>query len=83
MSSQIAKEEKQRLDAAGRLVDLERLTMEIGDELTRQLTSFMLWDRAERTATESEQAGPDCGKMCPVEAEREPLILQGMQGEIE
>ncbi len=48
-----------------------------------KLTGLMLSDRAERTATEAEHAGPDCGKMCPVEAEREPLILQGMQGGIE
>lgn len=83
MTSQLARDEKQKLDAAGTFVDLERLTMEIGDELTRQLTSLLLSDRAEQTAATPEHACPDCGKLCQVEAEREPLILQGMRGEIE
>jgi Zn finger protein HypA/HybF involved in hydrogenase expression len=83
MSSELARDEKQKLDAAGTFVDLERLTMEIGDELTRQLTCLLLADRAEQTAATPEHACPDCGKLCQVEAEREPLILQGMRGEIE
>lgn len=83
MSAQLARDEKEKLEAAGTFVDLERLTMEIGDELTRQLTSLLLADRAEQTAAEAEHVCPDCGKKCAVEADREPLILQGMRGEIE
>ena len=34
MSTQLAVEEKEKLDAAGTFIDIERLTVEIGDELS-------------------------------------------------
>lgn len=82
MSTQLAMEEKEQLEAAGTFVDLERLTMDIGDELTRQLTSLLLASRAEYATEQKVHACPDCDKECEVEAEPEPLILQGMRGEI-
>lgn len=83
MSRTLAVEEKERLEAAGTFVDLERLTMEIGDELARQLAGLMLSSRAEEALGQKTHCCPACGKQCPVEADPEPLILQGMRGEIE
>lgn len=82
MSTQLAIEEQERLEAAGTLVDLERLTVEIGDELTRQLTGSVLAARAEKAAKQPRHHCPDCAKECAVE-DTEPLILQGLRGEIE
>lgn len=82
MSTQLARDEKDKLEAAGTLVDLERLAMEIGDELTRQLASLVLAERAEEVAQKRGHACPDCGTLCEVEDEREPLILEGLRGEI-
>jgi uncharacterized protein with PIN domain len=82
-SRELALEEKDRLEAAGTLVDLERLTMEIGDELARQLTQALLSARTEEAVQRQVHACPECGKECPVEEDLEPLILQGMRGEIE
>lgn len=82
IARQLSVEEKERLDAAGTLVDLEQLTMEMGDELTRQLTGMLLSARAEEVAAQRIHACPQCQRECPVEAEWEPLILQGMRGEI-
>ena len=92
MSRTLAVEEKERLEAAGTFVDLERLTMEIGDELARQLAGLTLSSRTEKAFEQKAHYCPDCGKECDVEAEPEPLIsprrvtggdLQGMRGEIE
>ena len=65
------------------LLDLEQLTAEIGDELSRQLANADLAERAAETAQRPEHACPECGKRCAVEPDREPLILQGQRGEIE
>ena len=103
MSRRLAIEEKERLEAAGTFVDLERLTMEIGDELARQLAGLMLSSRAENAVRQRTHCCPKCGKgccgkeccgkeccgkeccgkECEVEEDPEPLILQGMRGEIE
>lgn len=82
LASQLASEEKERLEAAGTLLDLERLTMQMGDELARQLAQALLSARAEEAAQRQVHCCPECGKECPVEADLEPLILQGMRGEI-
>ena len=82
LSAQLAIDEKEKLQAAGALVDLERLTVEIGDELTRQLTSSVLASRAREAARQPLHLCPDCDKECSIQ-ESEPLILQGMRGDIE
>ena len=82
-SRQLAIEEQDRLEAAGTLVDLELLTAEIGDELSRQLAAQVLTQRSDAVAAKAVQACPDCQQECPVEPDREPLILQGIRGEIE
>lgn len=83
LSRGLACEEKERLEAAGTLVDIERLTMEIGDELARQLARALLSARTEKALEQRMHCCPECGTECAVEASLEPLILQGMRGEIE
>ena len=83
VANQLAVEEKDRLAALGTFVEIEDLTAEIGDEVTRQLAQLELTRRAEVMTEMGVHSCPECGKEAPVEAEREPLILQGMRGEIE
>ena len=82
MAARLAEDEKQKLCAAGTFVDLERLTVEIGDELTRQLTSSVLASRAQEAARQPLHACPECRKECSVE-ELDPILLKGMRGEVE
>jgi hypothetical protein len=79
----LAVREKERLAALGTFIEIEDLTVEIGDEVARQLARFELSRRAEEMAAAEGHACPECGKQAPVEKEREPLILQGRRGEIE
>jgi hypothetical protein len=79
----LAVREKDRLAALGTFAEIEDLTAEIGDEVTRQMASFELTRRAETMIEAGMHACPECGKESPVEAEAEPLILQGQRGEIE
>lgn len=79
----LAVEQQERLSEAGTFVSLELLTAEIGDEIARKLASRELSRRADAVAATPQHACPDCGRECPVEPDREPLILQGYRGEIE
>lgn len=83
LARQLAVEERERLAALGTFADIEDLTAEIGDELTRQLAQLELTRRAEKAAEDEVHACPECGRETPVEPEREPLILQGLRGELE
>jgi hypothetical protein len=83
IAQQLVAEEKATFRRAATLLDLELLTAEIGDELTRQLAQGDLSERAEEVAIRGEHPCPDCQRMCPVEQDREPLILQGKRSEIE
>ncbi len=83
VAKQLAVEEKDRLAALGTFAEIEDLTAEIGDEVTRQLARFELMRRADEMTESGIHACPECGKEAPVEAELEPLILQGQRGEIE
>lgn len=82
-ASELAREQQQRLQAAGKFVDLELLTAEIGDQVARELSNIELSRRSQEAAREPVHACPDCGRECPVDEELEPIILQGMRGEIE
>ena len=75
----LAVREKDRLAALGTFAEIEDLTAEIGDEVAR----FELTRRAEKMIEAGVHACPECGRESPVEAELEPLILQGQRGEIE
>lgn len=79
----LAVREQERLAAQGTLADIEDLTAEIGDEVGRQLARVELTRRAEAMAAAGSHACPECGKEAPVEEELEPLILQGLRGEVE
>jgi len=79
----LAVRERDRLAAQGTFADIEDLTAEIGDEVARQLARVELTRRAEAMAEAGSQACPECGKEIAVEEELEPLILQGLRGEVE
>ena len=83
VARQLVAEEKSTFRGARTLLDLENLTVEMGDELVRQLASMDLGERSQEVAGESMHDCPDCGRRCPVQADLEPLILQGRRGEIE
>ena len=79
----LAKSQQEKLAAAGTFVDIEELTAEVGDEVARQLASLELSRRSEALCEQPTHACPNCGKECRVEPDLEPIILQGMRGEIE
>lgn len=80
---ELAVEERERLSKAGTFVSLELLAAEIGDEISRKLASRELSRRADEIAQTPQHACPECGQLCSVEPDREPLILQGYRGEVE
>ena len=80
---QLLDEEKSSLRKAGTLLDIEHLAGEVGDEIARQLASGDLAERVREVAAEKHFPCPECGRTCPVQADHEPLILQGRRGEIE
>lgn len=65
---QLAKQEQQRLKAAGTFIELEELACEIGDEVTQQMLGSELADRCNRAADQT-HACPTCN--CP--AGKRPL----------
>lgn len=81
--AEVAVEQQGRLAEAGTFVSLELLTAEIGDLIARKLASRELLRRADDIGRIPQHACPDCGRDCPLEPDREPLILQGYRGEIE
>ena len=81
MVEQLAREHQQELAAAGTLVDLEELTAQIGDEFGRQLCENELTSRSGRAAKLEQCECPQCGQLCP-RGEPEPVLLQGLRGEI-
>ena len=80
---QLLKDEKSSLRKAQTLLEIENLALEVGDEIARQLASGDLSQRAQHAADQGQFPCPECGRTCPVEPDREPLILQGQRGEIE
>ena len=82
-ADRLAAEEKSRLEAAGTLVDLELLTAQIGDLVARQLANQELSRRCEEFTAKGVHRCPDCHRECPVERDPEPLILQGIRGDLE
>jgi len=79
----LAKSQQKKLAAAGTFVEIEELTAEVGDEVARQLANLELGRRSEALCEQPMHACPDCGKECTVEPDLEPIILQGIRGEIE
>ena len=81
MVTELAETCARELAAAGTLVDLEELTVAIGDEVARQLCEKELQNRAERASQLEECECPVCHRMC-LRKELEPAVLQGVRGEI-
>jgi hypothetical protein len=77
----LAREHQQELADAGTLVDLEELTCQIGDEVTRMLTERELTRRG-REHQGRPAACPDCGRECLPDWDPEPVVLAGLRGEI-
>jgi len=76
----LAQEQQEVLAKAGTLVELEELTCQIGDRVTRELTQWEVARRAQ--ALDAEEAKcPDCGKLCP-RGQPEPVVLEGLRGEL-
>jgi hypothetical protein len=77
----LAREHQAELAAAGTLVELEELTCQLGDEVTRALTERELIRRGEEQR-HRETACPTCGTNCLPDHEPEPTVLKGMRGEL-
>src|SRR4030042_1847300 len=75
----LAREHQQELAEAGTLVDLEALTCQIGDMVTRELTQQEVVRRARAVDTEQAEC-PDCGAFCP-RGEPGPVVLDGLRGQ--
>ena len=76
----LAREHQQELAATGTLIDLEQLTCQIGDMVTRELTQREVLRRAEALDADEAEC-PDCGEVCP-RGDPEPVLLDGLRGEI-
>jgi len=76
----LVREHQQELAEAGTLADLEELTCQIGDMVTRELTQQEVARRAKAMDTEQAKC-PDCGTLCP-RGEPEPVILDGLRGQL-
>ena len=83
MAARLAEKFSEQFAAAGKLVDIEELSEQIGDEVTRQLASRELAKRSAESACQSEHDCPTCGRSCRVETDPEPVILEGTRGAIE
>ncbi len=77
----LAREHQRELAEAGRLVDFEELTYQIGDEIARQLCQHVLLGRAERALKGEFGDCPECGEPGMV-CEPEPTVLAGLRGEL-
>jgi hypothetical protein len=81
MVIELALEHQQELAAAGTLVDLEELTCQIGDEVTRLLTEQELVRRGQQHPGQP-AACPDCGQSCLPMPDPDPVVLTGLRGEL-
>lgn len=81
MVEQLAREHHEELADAGTLADLEELTCEIGDEVTRLLTERELVRRGQYDI-DGLAACPDCGQDCPPMPDPDPVVLTGLRGEL-
>lgn len=78
---ELAREHQQELAAAGTLVDLEELTCELGDEVTRLLTEQELGRRG-RQGFDQPAECPDCGRHCVPMPDPDPVVLTGLRGQL-
>lgn len=83
MASALMSKYSARFAAAGKLIDIETLSEQIGDELTRQLASGELSRRSLEAFQAQFHDCPTCGRTWAIETDPEPVLLQGTRGEIE
>jgi len=81
LARELARDEQERLRAAGTLVELEELACEIGDELTSQLVSSVMAERSNEAAEAATCECPDCGYCC---GPGDPKLreLTGLRGKV-
>lgn len=79
MVADLAREHAAELAAAGTIIDLEELTCQIGDEVTRRLTEQELVRRGQQ-ARGKPAACPDCEEPCLPLPDPEPVVLTGLRG---
>ena len=77
----LAQAERERLRAAGTLIELEELVCEIGDELARQMLGGELVERANESAEEPWQRCPTCDGPCQRATPRQRRLLS-TRGEV-
>lgn len=82
-AEQLLAEQKKEFRSAATLREIEELTGQIGDELTRQLANSDLSGRAEEIRRERSAFCPDCERECPLHEDPEAIILQGRRSELE
>ncbi len=82
MVAELAREHAAELAAAGTLVDLEELTCQIGDEVTRLLTEQEVVRRAAEQR-DRPAVCPDCQRSCMPHADPEPVLVTGLRGPLE
>lgn len=82
MVNDLAREHAAELAAAGTFVDLEELTSQIGDEVTRLLTTHEVVRRAGEQRKQPADC-PDCRRQCLPLADPEPVVLTGLRGSVE
>lgn len=78
---ELAREHQQELAAAGTIVDLEELTCQIGDSITRLLTEQELRRRGQEGFSQPAEC-PDCGRHCLPMPDPEPVVLTGLRGPV-
>jgi len=83
MAAELVEKYSEQFAAAGKLIDIETLSEQIGDELTRQLASRELSNRSLKSFQSKCHDCPTCGRTWPIETEPEPVLLDGTRGEIE
>jgi hypothetical protein len=76
----LAREHQREPGETGTLGELEKLTCQIGDMVTRELTQREVTRRADALDVE-EALCPGCGNLCP-RGEPEPVVLDGLRGEL-
>lgn len=83
MAAELVQRYSERFAAAGKLIEIETLSEQIGDELSRQLASCELSHRSLEAFQAKFHDCPTCGRTWPIETDPEPVLLQGTRGEIE
>jgi len=83
MAAELVEKYSEQFAAAGKFIEIETLSEQIGNELTRQLASRELSNRSLKSFIAKFHDCPTCGRTWPIETDPEPVLLKGTRGEIE